>query len=210
MFIIDDDIEAYAFSHTSTEPPLLLELAEETKRNTSMPQMLTGRIEGRFLKLLVQLTRAKTVLEVGMFTGYSALSMAEGLPADGRLITCEIEPKYIEIAKRYFAKSPYGEKIEIKQGAALDTLKLLDLKLDLAFLDADKENYSNYYEHLIKLLNPGGLLIVDNTLWSGRVLKPEDQESKAIDRLNKLVQDDSRVEHVLLTVRDGMNIIRKK
>jgi predicted O-methyltransferase YrrM len=210
MDIIDKDLERYAFDHTAPEPELLRQLSEETYARMEMPQMLTGRLEGRLLKLLAQLSGARRVLEIGTFTGYSALSMAEGLPEDGNVVTCEIEPAHAAMAQRYFDASPHGKKIGIRMGPALATLEGLNGLFDLAFIDADKENYPVYYEKVIALIRPGGLLLVDNTLWSGEVLRPRDPESAAIDALNKRIAKDARVENVLLTVRDGLQLVRKK
>jgi caffeoyl-CoA O-methyltransferase len=210
MDIVDKDLEKYAFDHTAPEPDLLRELSEETHARMQMPQMLTGRLEGRFLKLLARMTGAKRVLEIGTFTGYSALSMAEGMPEDGKVVTCEIEPAHAAVAQRYFDASPFGKKIGIRMGPALETLAALEGPFDLAFIDADKENYPAYYERVVDLIRPGGLILVDNTLWSGLVLKPHDRESVAIDALNKRIAKDDRVENVLLTVRDGLQVVRKK
>jgi caffeoyl-CoA O-methyltransferase len=145
-----------------------------------------------------------------MFTGYSALMMAEGLPEGGRLITCEIDPKAEAIARRYFAESPHGDKITIRMGPALETIKTLTGPLDLVFIDADKSNYANYYEACLPLLKPGGLIVADNVLWSGKVLHPTDDNDHAIVAFNRLVQSDPRVENVCLTVRDGMMLAWKR
>ncbi|HKP97430.1 MAG TPA: class I SAM-dependent methyltransferase [Fibrobacteria bacterium] len=210
MDIIDKDIENYAFDHTAPEPDLLRRLSEETHAKMQMPQMLTGRLEGRMLKLLARISGARRVLEIGTFTGYSALSLAEGLPEDGKVVTLEIEPAHAAMAKRYFDASPHGKKVEIRLGPALETLAGLPGPFDLAFIDADKENYPAYYERTVDLVRPGGLILVDNALWSGLVLKPHDRESLAIDAVNKRIARDGRVENVLLTVRDGLQLVRKK
>jgi len=207
---IDTAVEQFARDHTESETDLYIRLREETHRTMDRPQMQVDVIEGRFLKTLVRLTGARTVLEVGMFTGYSALMMAEGLPGDGRLITCEIDPKAEAIARRYFADSPHGKKITIRMGPALETIKTLSGPLDLVFIDADKPNYSNYYEACLPLLKPGGLIVADNVLWSGKVLDPQDDDTRAIAAFNDMVQSDSRVENVCLTVRDGMMLARKR
>jgi caffeoyl-CoA O-methyltransferase len=174
------------------------------------PQMQVDAIEGRFLKMLVRLTGARTILEIGMFTGYSALMMAEGLPDDGRLITCEVDPKAEAIARRYFSESPHGHKITVRMGPALETIKALAGPLDLVFIDADKANYSNYYEASLPLLKPGGLIVADNVLWSGKVLDPQEADDHAIVAFDRAVQSDSRVENVCLTVRDGMMLAWKR
>lgn len=205
-----EEIEKYCWDNTTPEPKLLQELAQETREKMQYPQMLTGRLEGRFLKLLVGLSGAKEILEVGTFTGYSALSLAEALPTDGRLITCEVDPGAAQMAKSYFARSPHGQKIELRLGPALSTIASIDYPLDLAFIDADKENYVNYYEAILPKVRSGGLMVFDNALWSGTVLNPKDEESLAIDTLNKRVSSDSRVESVLLTVRDGVHLVRKR
>ena len=174
------------------------------------PQMLTGPIEGQLLRMLLQMIQAKNVLEIGMFTGYSALSMAAALPQDGRLITCEINPAAIEIASRYFKRSPHGHKIELRQGAALKTLGNLQHEFDLIFIDADKENYPAYWEALLPKVKTGGLIAADNVLWGGTVLKPRSKDELAIVRFNDIVARDPRVECVLLTIRDGLTLARKK
>jgi caffeoyl-CoA O-methyltransferase len=172
--------------------------------------MQVDRIEGEFLKMLVRLTGARLVLEIGTFTGYSALMMAAGLPEDGRLITCEVDPKAEEIARRYFAESPHGSKIDLRMGPALETITNLTAPVDLVFIDADKPNYSQYYEASLVLLKPGGLIIADNVLWSGKVIDPKEDNDHAIVAFDKLVQSDPRVENVCLTVRDGIMLAWKR
>src|SRR5881227_2480632 len=169
---IDAAVEQFAHDHTEAETDLYVRLREETYRVMQRPQMQIDIIEGRFLQMLVRLSGAKSILELGMFTGYSALMMAEALPDDGHLITCEIDAKAEAIARRYFAESPHGDKITIRMGSALDTIKTLTGLLDLVFIDADKSNYANYYEACLPLLKPGGLIVGDNVLWSGKVLHP--------------------------------------
>ena len=174
------------------------------------PEMQVGLIEGRFLQMLVRLIGARNILEIGMFTGYSTLMMAEALPDDGRLITCEVDPKAEAIARRYFGESPHGHKITIRMGPALDTIKTLPAPLDLVFIDADKVNYSNYYETCFPLVKPGGLIVGDNVLWSGKVIDPKDDDTRSIVAFNRLVRSDSRVENVCLTVRDGIMLAWKR
>ena len=210
MNFIDKAVEQYAHDHTQPESELFGRLREETYREMASPQMQVGRIEGQFLKLLVRLVGARRVLEIGMFTGYSALMMAEGLPDDGRLMTCDINPQAEAIARRYFAESEHGHKIEIRIGPALDTIKSLDGPLDLVFIDADKGNYVNYYEAVMALLRPGGLIVADNVLWSGEVVDPQDEAGRAIVAFNRHVQQDPRVENVCLTVRDGVMLAWKR
>ena len=209
MDFIDEKIEEYAFNHTSYEGDLLKRLEEETYKKLDIPQMTTGRIEARFLKLLARLVGAKRILEIGTFAGYSALSMAEALPEDGELITCEIDKEAIVFAKRYFDLSIHGKKITVLEGAALDSIKSISGPFDMVFIDADKENYSNYYESILPMMRSGGLMAVDNVLWSGRVLDPKDKSDKAIHKFNERVVQDERVESVLLTIRDGLSCIVK-
>ena len=210
MDFINEDIENYAHEHSGSEGELLAQLEKETYETLEIPQMTTGRIEGRFLKMLAQLIGAKRILEIGTFGGYASLSMAEALPDDGELITCDVDPIAIQFAKRFFAKSEHGKKITLMEGPALDSLKTLSGPLDMAFIDADKENYWNYYEAILPMIRPGGLIVVDNVLWSGRVLNPVDASDKAIHQFNEKIKSDTRVESVLLTVRDGIYCIRKR
>jgi caffeoyl-CoA O-methyltransferase len=207
---IDAAVEQFAHDHTEPESDLYVRLREETYRVMQSPQMQVDVIEGRLLQMLVRLSGAKSILELGMFTGYSALMMAEALPDDGHLITCEIDPKAEAIARRYFAESPHADKITIRMGPALDTTKTLAGPLDLVFIDADKVNYSNYYEACLPLLKSGGLVVADNVLWSGKVLHPKDADDHAIVAFNRLVQSDPRVKNVCLTVRDGMMLAWKR
>lgn len=208
--LVDEKIEAYAADHTRAQPELLERLAQETHRSMKDAEMLTGRLEGGFLRLMVRAFQARRIVEIGMFTGYSALSMAEALPDDGKLITCEVNPEAEAIARRYFRESPHGDKIEIRMGPALQTLEKLEGPFDFAFIDADKENYPSYYELCLERLRPGGAIAVDNVLWSGRVLDPQDKETRAIATLNERVSKDDRVDHVLLTIRDGVMLVIKK
>ena len=210
--IIPPNIDAYAAEHSMAPTPLLEELEAYTQAHCELPQMLVGRLEGGLLKLLVQLTTARHILEIGMYTGYSALSMAEALPEDGSIIACDINPETSKIAQGFFDRSEYGKKITIKLGPALDTLKALakEQAFDIVFLDADKENYLNYYEAVLPRLRSGGLIIADNVLWSGNVIDPKKPSDHALVEFNNKVQQDERVENVLLTVRDGVMLIRKR
>jgi len=171
--------------------------------------MMVGALEGAFLKMLVILTNARRILEIGMFTGYSTLALAEALPKGGTIVSCEINPETAEIAKRYFAESPHGSKIEVRLGPASETLKRVWGPFDICFIDADKETYAAYYEACMDLARRGGLIILDNMLHGGRVIDPRDETAKTIDALNKRIRNDARVENVLLPVRDGIMLIRK-
>lgn len=208
-FIVEENIEKYAHRMSRTENALLRELELYTKENVDYPQMLTGRLEGGLLRMLVAISGAKSILEVGTFTGYSALSMAEALPNDGRITTCEISEKNAEIAQSFFDRSENGSKIELKIGAAADTIKALTNDIDLAFIDADKASYPEYYELILPKLKSGGLIVFDNMLWSGKVLNPKDEDTKALASLNSNLAEDTRVDNVLLTVRDGVQLVRK-
>jgi predicted O-methyltransferase YrrM len=210
-FIAQDEIERYAEEHTTPPVELLAALAAETHATLESPQMLTGAIEGRLLELLVFASGARRVLELGTYSGYSALSMAAGLPPDGRIDTCEIDPLHAEVARRYIAQSAYADRIRVHVGPAIDTLARLEGSFDLVFLDADKTSYLAYYEAVLPRLSARGLFVVDNTLWSGRVLDPDDTpETRAIVAFNRHVRDDRRVVAVQLTVRDGITLIRRR
>lgn len=209
MQIIDPDIETYAERHTSEESAIIRELVDASEQELEHIDMLSGRVVGRFLAMMVRISAARRILEIGTFSGYSALCMAEALPPDGELITCEYNERYEALARSFFEKSEHGKKISLKMGPALETIEELEGTFDLVFLDADKVNYPEYYCKVIPLLGSGGVLIVDNVLWSGTVLDPEDDKALAIDKLNKMIADDDRVEQVLLTVRDGLTLVRK-
>jgi len=211
-FIVPEEIEGYAEAHTTPPDELLAELAEETKATLDAPQMLTGTIEGRLLEQLVHALQAKRVLELGTFSGYSSLSMAAGLPEGGHIDTCEVSERHAEVAGRYHARSPYGDRITIHMGPALETIERLGGEWDFVFIDADKENYANYYEALLPRLATTGLMAIDNTLWSGRVLDAGDDEetTRVIRELNDRIVADERAIAVQLTVRDGLTLIRRR
>ena len=209
--ITREAIEAYAAAHSSPEPPALAALASETREATDAPGMMVGRIEGRFLEFLVYLSQPRLVVEIGTFTGYSALSMAPALPPGGRIVTCDIDPDTNAIARRHAAASPWGDRIEFRLGPALDTLASLAGPYDLVFVDADKTSYHAYYEAVLPKLAERGVIVVDNVLWSGRVIDPADQtdDTAAIRAFNDAVAADPRVVCVMLTVRDGVTLIRR-
>jgi caffeoyl-CoA O-methyltransferase len=210
LTLVPEEIEQYATRHTTPRPPLLQELIATTQREMGeLSRMLSGELEGMLLQTLVAATGARRVLEIGMFTGFSALMMASALPEDGRLITCDVNPKTIAIGRSFFDRSPHGRKIEVREGPALDTIKTLTGAFDFIFIDADKGNYTNYYEATVPLLAANGLIAVDNVLWSGRVLDPKEKDDRAIVAFNDHVQNDARVTNVMLTVRDGLTLIRR-
>jgi caffeoyl-CoA O-methyltransferase len=211
--VIPPELDAYSESHTTPPPDHLVTLAAETKEAKQHSWgMMVGTVEGRFLEFLAHMTRARRILEIGMFTGYSALSMAQGMPEDGRIITCDVDPEAERIARRHFDASPYKDRIEIRMGPALETVSTLEGPFDLVFIDADKTNYRNYFEAVLPKLADDGVIAVDNVLWSGRVLDVaanDDADTRAIAEFNTFVRNDPRVECVMLTVRDGVTLIRK-
>ena len=218
-FIVPEDIERYVDSHTTAEPEHLSALAAETRERLRSPQMLSGHVEGRLLETLVFATGARRVLEFGTYSGYSALSMAAALPHDGKVVTLELDAEHAEVARRHFAESPYGDRIELRLGPALESLRDVgDERFDLVFIDADKAGYPDYYEAALERLSERGLIVVDNTLWSGRVVPERDdadpdepgETTLALRRFNELVAGDERVVCVILTVRDGVTLIRKR
>ncbi len=210
MVIVPPEIDAFAEEHTTPPERLLVELSEETKATLPRPQMLTGPVEGRFLEMLVFASRAERVLEIGTYSGYSALSMARGLQPGGRIDTCEIDERHAAVARRYVAESPHADRITIHVGPALDTIARLDGPFDLVFVDADKTGYDAYYEAVLPKLAPRGLIVFDNMLQSGRVVDApdEDESTRAIVELNEKLRNDPRVVCVLLTVRDGVTLVR--
>ena len=209
--IVPDELERYAELHSTPNGELFERLAAETRAQTDCPQMMVGLLEGQLLALLVRLSGARRVLELGTFTGYSSISMASALPDDGRVVTCDVDPDAAAIARRYMDESGHGHKIEIRLGPALETIASLEGPFDLVFVDADKENYVAYYEAVLPRLTPRALIAADNTLWSGRVLDPDDESesTRAIRSFNEHVRSDSRVTSVMLTVRDGVTLIRR-
>jgi caffeoyl-CoA O-methyltransferase len=210
--IVPEPIEGYAADHTTPPEPLLADLADETRRTLQSPQMLTGTIEGRFLEMLVYATGSRRVLELGTYSGYSALSMAAGLPPGGHIDTCEVEQRHAEVARRYIEQSPHADKITVHLGPGLETIEGLEGDFDFVFIDADKPNYVNYYEAVLPRLSERGLIAADNTLWSGRVLDENegDEGTRAIKAFNEHVKSDPRVTSVMLSVRDGVTLIRPK
>jgi caffeoyl-CoA O-methyltransferase len=212
--LVPEDIERYVAEHTTAEPEQLAALASETRERMSSPQMLSGHVEGRLLETLVFTTGARRVLEFGTYSGYSALAMASALPLDGRLVTLELDPERAEVARRHFAAHPAGERIEVRVGPALESVRALgDERFDLVFIDADKPSYLDYYEASLERLSERGLIVVDNTLWSGDVVperQPEPNEStRALREFNDFVAADSRAVCVILPVRDGVTLIRR-
>lgn len=208
--LLPDDIEQYCRDKSTPVTALLDELEAETHARVKDAHMLIGPTEGMFLQLLVKLAGARRVVEIGTFTGYSALIMAEGLPDDGQLITLDIDPEVVKIARTYWDRSPHGNKIQSVIGPALDSLEHIPPPVDLVFIDADKENNLAYWEACLPKLRPGGLIVTDNVLWSGRVLDPVDTSDLALAEFNEQVRRDGRMDSVMLTVRDGLTVSMKK
>lgn len=208
--LVPTEIEEYAAAYSTTESDVCKLIREETYRTQDCPQMVVGPLEGAFLKVMALAVGARRVLEIGTFTGYSALAMAEALPDDGTVLTCEIDPDSAAFARRYWDKSPHGKKIHVRVSPALETLAALKGPFDLIFIDADKANYVNYYRRAKDLIAPTGVILIDNVLWSGRVLNRDnpDPSTAAIQELNRVVASDPRVAAVLLTLRDGVFVIK--
>lgn len=208
----DDDRSRYAAAHSTPPDELLRRLYEETHEKLAVPQMLTGPVEGRFLETLVWASGARRVLEIGTYSGYSALSMAAALPEDGVIVTCDVWEEANAVARRYAAESPHGHKIDFRLGPALETIAELDPPFDLVFVDADKTGYPAYFEAVLPLLAERGLVVFDNTLWSGRVIEGNDDgspETAALRELNERLARDPRVVAVVLPIRDGVTLVRR-
>ncbi|MER3424551.1 MAG: methyltransferase [Nitrospiraceae bacterium] len=208
--LVAPEIEAYAEMHSWAESKVCRALREETDRTMESPQMVVGPLAGAFLKMMTVLVQAKCVLEVGTFTGYSAFCFAEALPADGRIITCDIDPEATALAKKYFARSPHGSKIDLRLGPALEVLRTLSGRFDLIFIDADKVTHLHYYHRALELVAPNGVILIDNVLWSGDVLQPEprDRSPAVIRESNRVIASDPRVKAVLVTIRDGIFVVK--
>ena len=213
MHFISDELDDYVVQHSEKEPELLKALTRETYQKVLQPRMLSGHYQGRVLSLLSKLIRPKTILELGTFTGYSALCLAEGLQKDGVLHTIDHNEELATFQRRYFDLSPFGSQIYQHTGDAIDIIPKMDLGFDLVFIDADKENYINYFHQIIDKLNPGGVIISDNVLWSGKVIEPvlgSDISTITVLKYNRLLKNDKRLETVLLPIRDGLTVSIKK
>jgi|TARA_B110000971_G_scaffold82845_1_gene84916 predicted O-methyltransferase YrrM len=213
MHFISEKLDGYVVRHSEDEPALLKALTRETYQKILQPRMLSGHYQGRVLSVLSKLIRPKVILEIGTFTGYSALCLAEGLSLDGVLHTIDINEELVDFQRTYFDKSDYGSQIIQHLGPALDIIPTLDTHFDLVFMDADKPNYINYFNQIIDKLNPGGVILSDNVLWSGKVieaLEPNDLSTKIVLEYNKLLKEDPRIETVLLPIRDGLTVSIRK
>ena len=213
MHFISEKLDDYVVKHSEDEPSLLKALTRETYQKILQPRMLSGHYQGRVLSVLSKLIRPKAILEIGTFTGYSALCLAEGLRQDGVLHTIDINEELVDFQRRYFEKSDYGSQIFQHLGPAVDIIPTLDTHFDLVFMDADKPNYSNYFHHIIDKLNPGGVILSDNVLWSGKVIETldlNDTSTQIVLEYNKLLKEDQRLETVLLPIRDGLTVSIRK
>ncbi|MBK9424766.1 MAG: O-methyltransferase [Bacteroidetes bacterium] len=213
MDFLDERLTEYVEQHTKDESDILAKLNRETQAKVIMPRMLSGHLQGRVLSMLSHMIKPQRILEIGTYTGYSALCLAEGLPENGKLITIDINEELHDMVKRYVKESGYENKIEVLSGDATKIIPLLEEQIDMVFIDADKENYALYYDLTFDKLSTGGYIVADNVLWSGNILKPEDEmdsETLALHQFNKKIQSDNRVENVLFPIRDGLMIIRKK
>lgn len=211
MDFIDDQIQAYSEEHSSPASELLHQIDRETHLEVLRPRMLSGHMQGRVLSIMSHMLKPKLILEIGTYTGYSALCLAEGLAEDGQLITLDINEELESRVRGYFAASPYAGQIDYRIGNALELIPSIDEKLDLVFIDADKINYQKYYDLVLPMMNSGGIIIADNVLWSGKIVKEvkaNDSSTQALLTFNSFVQNDPRVENVLVPVRDGLLIAR--
>ncbi len=212
MEFLPGELENYLKVHTTPESDLLKRLEKETFQKTTQPQMLSGGYQGRFLSLISKIIRPKTILEIGTFTGYATLCLAEGLQKDGKIITIDRNEELMYLPEKYFAESEFSGQIEIRIGNALDVLEELNERLDLVFIDADKSNYIHYFEKVLEKMNPGGVILADNVLWYGKVLEEaqaNDKDTTVLKEFNELVSKDKRVESIILPIRDGISLIRK-
>jgi predicted O-methyltransferase YrrM len=210
MDITPLEIQAYAELHTSGENSLLKSINRDTHAHVLMPRMLSGQLQGRWLSMISHMIKPERILEIGTYTGYSALCLAEGLKANGRIITIDINEELEKRVRGYFNLSEFKDKIDYRVGNALDIVPSLNELFDLVFIDADKINYSRYYDLVFDKVKPGGFILADNVLWSGKILAPNpDKDTRAILEFNKKVAEDARVENVLMPVRDGIMVVRK-
>jgi len=213
MHFLPEKLDDYIVAHSENEPELLQQLTRETYQKILQPIMLSGPYQGRVLSMISKLTRPKTILELGTFTGYATLCLAEGLHPEGEVHTIDVNEELEDFQRKYFDKSEYGHQIHQHLGSAIDILPQLDKTFDLVFIDADKPNYVNYFHLIIDKLNPGGIIISDNVLWHGKVIEPlndKDVSTKAVLEFNTLLKTDDRIETVVLPIRDGLTISRKK
>ena len=211
MDFLPEKVDTYVIAHSEDEPELLQQLNRETWQKVLVPRMLSGHYQGRLLAMLSKLVQPKSILEIGTYTGYSALCLAEGMKANGTLHSIDRNEELVSIQNKYFEKSPFQHQIQQYTGSALEIIPKINEKFDLVFIDADKGNYSNYFHLIIDKMNTGGIILSDNVLWSGKVvekLDPKDIDTKALIAYNKLLKDDKRVETVLLPIRDGLTISR--
>ena len=210
MLMLSDKIKTYITQHTSPEIGILAKLNKETNQRTPMPQMLAGHYQGMFLQMVSRALRPKTILEIGTYTGYSAICLAQGLQSGGQLFTIDMNETLKPMANRFIKQAGLNESITLLSGNALEIVPTLNKIYDLVYIDADKLNYSKYYDLIVDNVRPGGIILADNVLWSGAVVNtPEDKKTKAIDDFNKKVQADERVKNIILSIRDGVMWIER-
>lgn len=213
MHFIPEDLDNYVVKHSEDEPILLQELTRETYQKMLQPRMLSGHYQGRILSVISKMVNPKNILEIGTYTGYSALCLAEGMQPNGELHTIDINEELVDFQRKYFEKSNYGHQIFQHLGNALEIIPKLNIAFDLVFIDADKENYVNYFNLVIDKVSKGGIILSDNVLWNGKVLdtkfKKDDTSTPTLIEYNKILKDDKRIETVLLAIRDGLTISRK-
>ncbi|MFZ4672072.1 MAG: O-methyltransferase [Flavobacterium sp.] len=213
MHFLSEELDSYVANHSENEPELLAQLNKETHQKILQPRMLSGHFQGRVLSMLSKIIHPNTILEIGTYTGYATLCLAEGLAENGTIDTLDIEEELVDFQRKYFDKSPWANQIIQHLGDAIEIIPTLNKKYDLVFIDADKENYISYFHLIIPMMNKGGIILSDNVLWSGKVLeeiKPNDITTKILLEYNQLLKEDNRVETVLLPIRDGLTVSRVK
>ncbi|WP_397361963.1 O-methyltransferase [Olleya sp. R77988] len=213
MYFLPEKLDDYVVAHSQDEPELLQQLTRETYQKILQPIMLSEPYQGRVLSMISKLIRPKTILELGTFTGYATLCLAEGIQSEGEIHTIDVNEELVDFQRKYFDKSEFGHQIHQHLGSAIDIISTLNKTFDLVFIDADKPNYVNYFHLIIEKLNPGGIILSDNVLWHGKVIEPindKDMSTKSLLEFNTLLKNDNRIETVLLPIRDGLTISRKK
>jgi caffeoyl-CoA O-methyltransferase len=213
MNFLSDELDQYVTEHSENEPELLVQLNKETHQKILQPRMLSGHFQGRVLSMLSKIIRPTNILEIGTYTGYATLCLAEGMEENGRIDTIDVNEELVDFQRKYFDRSPWGKHIFQHTGSGIDIIPSLNIKYDLVFIDADKDNYINYFHLILPIMNKGGIILSDNVLWSGKVIedvKPGDFTTKILLEYNQLLKTDPRVETLLLPIRDGLTVSRVK
>jgi caffeoyl-CoA O-methyltransferase len=213
MNFLSDELDQYVTEHSENEPELLVQLNKETHQKILQPRMLSGHFQGRVLSMLSKIIRPTNILEIGTYTGYATLCLAEGMEENGRIDTIDVNEELVDFQRKYFDRSPWGKHIFQHTGSGIDIIPSLNIKYDLVFIDADKDNYINYFHLILPIMNKGGIILSDNVLWSGKVIedvKPGDFTTKILLEYNQLLKTDARVETLLLPIRDGLTVSRVK